>query len=63
MTELNILLIRDVVRMTRLSRRTIQSSIQHGTFPKPFKIANKNAWFESTIVNWLFEQSEKDGAA
>jgi len=64
-SEPKVLLIHDVVRITRLSRRTIDGYIKDRNFPQPFKLGNKNAWFETAIVNWLFEQSEKSegGAA
>lgn len=59
MSEPKIFLMADVVRVTRLKRRTIDNYIAAGTFPAPFKMGNKNAWFESAITSWVFEQSEK----
>lgn len=59
MSEPKVLLMADAVRITRLSRRTIMAYIADGSFPKPFKMGNKLAWFESAVTTWVFEQSEK----
>lgn len=58
MTDLKILLLDEVKTITRLSERSIFRHVDAGTFPKPFKIGNKNAWLESTINSWVFEQVE-----
>lgn len=59
MPEVKTLLLPEVMRLTHLGKRTIYDHIKAGTFPKPFKLGGKNAWFESAITAWIFEQAEK----
>lgn len=48
--------IKDVVRATSLSMRTIDRKISQGTFPKAIKISSqRRAWKASSIVKWLAE--------
>lgn len=48
--------IKDVVRTTSLSTRTIDRKIAAGTFPKAIKISSqRRAWKASSIVQWLAE--------
>jgi predicted DNA-binding transcriptional regulator AlpA len=54
-----LLFIGEVSKITRLSRRTIQKYVDTGQFPPPFKIGNRNAWLESTVLDWVTAQSKK----
>lgn len=63
MSELDIILLPEVMRQTHLGRRTLYDGIKAGTFPAPFKLGGKNAWFQTTIATWIFEQSEKGRGA
>jgi prophage regulatory protein len=48
--------IKDVVKATSLSMRTIDRKIAAGTFPKAIKTSSqRRAWKASSIVRWLAE--------
>ena len=53
-----ILFTNDVIEMTHIARETISKWIKEERFPKPFKIAGKNVWYESSINNWIKEQHD-----
>ena len=51
---LSVLRLKDVIKRTGLSRSTLYSYIDEGTFPKPFKIGERAVgWYEHEIEAWL----------
>lgn len=45
---------RDVERITALSRSTIYSRMQQGTFPEPIRIGGRAVrWRQSDVNHWL----------
>lgn len=52
-----VLLTRDVVAATGLSRPTIARKVKAGDFPKPFAVTDAlNGWRKSKIEAWLAER-------
>ncbi len=58
--EEKILFMNEVEIATRLSKQTILRFVREKKFPKPSKIGNKNAWYESTILDWIEEQMKSE---
>ncbi len=57
--KLSILRRKQVERITGLSRSTIYSRIQDGTFPRPINLgARAVGWLESEIEEWLLDRIE-----
>lgn len=54
-----LLLTADVEKLTTLTRQTIHKYIIEKSFPKPSKIGNKNAWYESDVIKWIDKQMGK----
>lgn len=43
----------DVIRLTGLSKSTIQRRMEDGTFPKPIKLSERrNGWPASVVMEW-----------
>ena len=51
-----IIFIDTVCKLTGRHKMSIYRYIKAGTFPKPSKIENRNAWFLSDIENWIDEK-------
>lgn len=52
--------IKDVVRMTGLSRSTIYRLLIKNQFPQPFKISMRStAWRTSAIEQWIQEWEQR----
>ena len=46
--------LREVVRLTALSRSTIYQAIADGTFPKPLRTGTRSvAWVEREVLDWI----------
>ena len=46
--------LRDVTRMTALSRSTIYQAIHDGGFPKPLRTGARGvAWVEQEVLDWI----------
>ena len=47
--------LKEVQRMTGLSRSTIYAQIAEGRFPKPVKLtgARSVGWHESAVIRWI----------
>lgn len=53
-----ILFTNEVCKLTHLTRQTLHRFAKEGTFPKPSKVARKNAWYKADIDQWLKSQME-----
>jgi len=54
-----IIRLKEVIKITGLSRSSILSFAKEGSFPKPFKIGVKAmGWLESDIDNWIEDRSK-----
>ena len=55
---------KDVVRLTRLSRASIERYHRDGRFPKPVKLGpNRVAWLKSEVDSWIADRvAERDEA-
>ena len=52
--------LKDVIRVTSLSRSTIYRYVASGIFPKQIEIAPKIVvWIESDIQKWMSEKVQK----
>jgi prophage regulatory protein len=52
--------INEVVRLTGVSKATINRHVQTGTFPKPFKIsARRNGYLAREVKEWLERLDEQ----
>ena len=55
--KLIILKRKQVEAITGLSRSTIYSKIETGTFPKPIKLSERSVgWLESEVQEWITER-------
>ena len=46
--------LREVMRITSLSRSTIYQAIHDGRFPKPLKTGARGvAWLEQEVIDWI----------
>ena len=53
--------LKDVIRVTSLSRSTIFRYMDDGLFPKQIEIAPRIvAWLESDVQKWISEQINKN---
>lgn len=43
----------EVMELTKLSRRTIQTWVAEGKFPRPHKIGQAARWVEADLLNWM----------
>ncbi len=51
--------IKEVIKMTSLSRATIYKYMADGSFPKPVSLGAKAvAWVEDEVENWIVEKIE-----
>ena len=51
--------IKEVIKMTSLSRATIYKYMADGGFPKPVSLGAKAvAWVEDEVENWIVEKIE-----
>ena len=53
--SVRILRLKDVQRMTGLSRSTIYAEIAKGNFPKQVQLtgARSVGWYENTVIEWV----------
>lgn len=53
--SVRILRLKEVQRMTGLSRSTIYAEIAKGNFPKQVKLTGTRSvgWYESVVVEWI----------
>ncbi len=49
----NIIYIAGVTKIVKRHRQTIWRWVKHDEFPKPFKIGNRNVWYENSIYEWI----------
>lgn len=54
-----IIFMKEVSKLTNLSRPTIDKYIKVLDFPKPAMVGNKKAWYESAIIDWIEKQMVK----
>ena len=51
--------IKEVIKMTSLSRATIYKYMADDSFPKPVSLGTKAvAWVEDVVENWIVEKIE-----
>lgn len=52
---IRILCLKEVIRITGLSRSTIYAEIAKGNFPKQIRLTGKRrvGWLESAIIQWI----------
>jgi prophage regulatory protein len=56
----NVLVLRDVVALTRLSKPTIYKFISAGRFPRQIQLAPQRVvWLRSEILAWIAEQAAR----
>ena len=49
--------LKDVTRITSLSRSTIYQAIMDGRFPKPLKTGSRGvAWLEQEVFDWIADR-------
>ena len=54
----------EVEKLVGLSRSTIYSRLEQGTFPKPVPLGGRLVgWIEQDVQNWLKERIEEAGRA
>lgn len=52
--------IKEVIKMTSLSRATIYKYMAENTFPKPVSLGTKAvAWVEDEVENWIYEKIDE----
>jgi prophage regulatory protein len=55
-----LLTIREVVKVTRLSKPTVYKLVNEGHFPRQVHLVSKRvAWLHSEILGWVAEQSAR----
>lgn len=58
MSNIQFLLLSEVIEKSKLRKSSIYKKMNEGTFPKNIKIsARKVVWKESDIVDWMNNQS------
>ncbi len=58
-----LLKIKEVIKLTRLSKTTIYQMAKDGQFPKPMKLGKRSSgWFEHEIEQWMQDCSNKRSA-
>ena len=52
-SEVLLLRLPDLIRMTQLSKSTIYGLIQEGGFPEPVKVGHASVWKSAAIHQWV----------
>jgi prophage regulatory protein len=57
--QTQILKLKDVIDLTKLSGSTIYRLVKIGQFPRPIKLAtHASGWLESEIDDWILERKD-----
>lgn len=63
MTNDTLLTVEEVAALTRLSKPTIYKLVKRGEFPRQLRLcANKVAWLQSEVADWVQARAEARAA-